>query len=131
YPSTTDKRNSMTIAMMAHDAYLLIRHLGWPKVNISAGSMGGMIALEFASTYPEVTESLNVNCGTAGPFRPSAHAVKEFAKQAFSSNLKKIRESNAKLMHSELFLNQKHPQYDNMTGLEFTCQDDSQNPYPV
>ncbi|KAA6390322.1 MAG: hypothetical protein EZS28_014153 [Streblomastix strix] len=25
YPSTTDKRNSMTIAMMAHDAYLLIR----------------------------------------------------------------------------------------------------------
>ncbi|KAA6372479.1 MAG: putative alpha/beta hydrolase [Streblomastix strix] len=129
-PSTSKSSKSQTIATMAHDAYLLIQHLGWQKVNISAGSMGGMIALEFASTYPEIMDSLTVSCGTAGPYKPSFKTFKSFAVQAFSKDQKKIREYNAKLMHSEQFLNEKHPEFDNMTGLEFTCQENPLNPYP-
>ncbi|KAA6387687.1 MAG: hypothetical protein EZS28_016789 [Streblomastix strix] len=98
-PSKAKKHKSQTIAMMAHDALLLTRHL-----NVAAASMGAMIALEFACSYTDITQSLIVMCGTAGPFSPSFGSLKKYSANALTHNPQKIRENRAKLMHSDKFL---------------------------
>ncbi|KAA6362974.1 MAG: hypothetical protein EZS28_041499 [Streblomastix strix] len=100
-PSQAKKFKGQTTAILAHDAHLLVKHLGWQKVNIASASMGSMIALEFASQFPDQTESMIIMCGTAGPYTPSF--------QTF---------------------NEKHHEYNDMTGLEFVTQSTENNPYP-
>jgi pimeloyl-ACP methyl ester carboxylesterase len=43
---------------MAKDAYSLIDYLGWKKVSLIGYSMGALIAMEFTSTFSEITESI-------------------------------------------------------------------------
>lgn len=62
-------------AQMAHDVIDLLDHCGWKdNVHLDGVSMGGMIALELASTWPERFSSLVLTSTTSGrqvpPVRP-------------------------------------------------------------
>jgi pimeloyl-ACP methyl ester carboxylesterase len=46
------------LADMAQDARELVKHVGLDRVHVAGQSMGGMIAQQFAISYPEVTLSL-------------------------------------------------------------------------
>ncbi|EGG16966.1 hypothetical protein DFA_07947 [Cavenderia fasciculata] len=57
-----------TSSDMATDAKELIDHLKWDKVHLVGVSMGGMIALEFASLFPQRLQSLSLCVTHAGGF---------------------------------------------------------------
>ena len=46
--------------MMANDTFVLMNHLQWSQAHIVGASMGGMIALELASMYPDHIASLSL-----------------------------------------------------------------------
>jgi pimeloyl-ACP methyl ester carboxylesterase len=47
-----------SIEIMASDVYGLLRQLGAGRVHIGGASMGGMVTLQFALSYPEIVRSL-------------------------------------------------------------------------
>lgn len=52
---------------MAEDAIEVFDHLGWDKnIHLNGCSMGGMIALELASTWPERFSSLTLTSTSSG-----------------------------------------------------------------
>lgn len=54
-------------SQMARDVIDLLDHFGWKdKVHIDGVSMGGMIALELATTWPERVASLVLTSTTSG-----------------------------------------------------------------
>lgn len=56
-----------TTSQLAQDVIDLLDHLGWKdKVHVDGVSMGGMIALELASTWPERVASLVLTSTTSG-----------------------------------------------------------------
>jgi 3-oxoadipate enol-lactonase len=67
-----------TMKMMAADAKGLLDAIGIAKANVFGVSMGGMIAQEFALTYPDVVLDLIVgcsNCGGTESVAPTAEAL--------------------------------------------------------
>jgi pimeloyl-ACP methyl ester carboxylesterase len=65
---------------MAQDTKALIDHLGWTKAHIVGVSMGGMISLEFAHTYPECVQSLSLFVTTRGRFFPNLKHIVPLSK---------------------------------------------------
>lgn len=62
-------------SQMAHDVIDLLDHFGWKKkVHLDGVSMGGMIALELASTWPERFASLVLTSSTSGRQIPPVSA---------------------------------------------------------
>ncbi|GAA1866747.1 alpha/beta fold hydrolase [Asanoa iriomotensis] len=61
---------------MAKDVYELVRGLGYDKVNIAGGDMGGMVAYTFAANHPEATAKLAL--WDAGPFGRSHATISAF-----------------------------------------------------
>ncbi|WP_179266454.1 alpha/beta fold hydrolase [Asanoa hainanensis] len=61
---------------MARDVYELVRGLGYDKVHIAGGDMGGMVAYTFAANHPEATAKLAL--WDAGPFGPSHATIASF-----------------------------------------------------
>jgi pimeloyl-ACP methyl ester carboxylesterase len=55
-----------TVRMMADDAAALLRALGIERAHLLGASMGGMIAQEFALSYPEMLNGLVLCCTTTG-----------------------------------------------------------------
>lgn len=55
-----------TMAQYARDAADLLDHVGWPTCIVVGISFGGMVAQEFAVTYPERVEKLVLLCTSAG-----------------------------------------------------------------
>lgn len=55
-----------TMAQYARDAADLLDHVGWDTCIVVGISFGGMVAQEFAVTYPERVESLVLLCTAAG-----------------------------------------------------------------
>jgi 3-oxoadipate enol-lactonase len=55
-----------TMKMMAADAKGLLDAIGIDKANVFGVSMGGMIAQEFALTYPDAVFNLIIGCSTCG-----------------------------------------------------------------
>ena len=55
-----------TMAEWAADGAALLDHVGWPTANVFGISFGGMVALEFAVTWPQRVERLAVACTSAG-----------------------------------------------------------------
>jgi 3-oxoadipate enol-lactonase len=63
----TDKPEApYTMKMMAADAKGLLDTLGIDKANVFGVSMGGMIAQEFALTYPDKVFNLIIGCSNCG-----------------------------------------------------------------
>ncbi|GIF62579.1 hypothetical protein Ais01nite_06140 [Asanoa ishikariensis] len=61
---------------MAKDVYELVRALGYDKVNIAGGDMGGMVAYTFAANHPSATAKLAL--WDSGPFGPSHATIQAF-----------------------------------------------------
>lgn len=55
-----------TMAQYARDAADLLDHVGWPTCIVVGISFGGMVAQEFAVSYPERVEKLVLLCTGAG-----------------------------------------------------------------
>lgn len=55
-----------TMAQYARDAADLLDHVGWDKCIVVGISFGGMVAQEFAVTYPERVEKFVLLCTSAG-----------------------------------------------------------------
>ena len=61
-----------TIELFADDLAELLDHVGWSSALVAGASMGGMVALAFASIYPKRTAAL----GLTTPPRGMADAAK-------------------------------------------------------
>jgi 3-oxoadipate enol-lactonase len=55
-----------TMAAYAADAGALLDHVGWPSARLFGVSFGGMVAQEFAVTWPERVERLALLCTSPG-----------------------------------------------------------------
>ena len=69
---TTIPDGPYSMAGYAADASALLDALGWDTCMVIGTSFGGMVAQEFAVTYPERVEKLVLNCtSSGGPGKPS------------------------------------------------------------
>ena len=55
-----------SMAGYAQDAAALLDAVGWDRCMVMGTSFGGMVALEFAVTFPERVEKLVLNCTSSG-----------------------------------------------------------------
>lgn len=58
---------------MAKDIYKLVRGLGYDRVNIAGGDMGGVVTYSFAANYPQATN--RVAMWEGGPFTPALAGI--------------------------------------------------------
>lgn len=63
---TTVTESVPTMADYAADAAALLDHVGWSTASVFGISFGGMVAQEFAVTWPERVERLALLCTSAG-----------------------------------------------------------------
>lgn len=64
-------------SQMAQDLIDLLDHVGWKdKIHVNGVSMGGMIGLELASTWPERIQSLILTSTTSGRQIPPVSLMK-------------------------------------------------------
>ncbi|KAJ2829566.1 hypothetical protein IWW50_000784 [Coemansia erecta] len=77
---------SCTTTALAQDLRNLLNALGWPRANIIGASMGGMIALEFASSYPEKVKTLTLAVTNAGLSIPPWKGIMDTLAANFTSD---------------------------------------------
>ncbi|KAJ1863776.1 hypothetical protein LPJ73_000437 [Coemansia sp. RSA 2703] len=77
---------SYTSSSMATDTKRLIDALGWHKVNVIGASMGGMVALTFACTYPETILTLTLVAAHAGMTIPPIRGTLRSLSASFISD---------------------------------------------
>ena len=68
-----------TMADYAQDAASLLDHVGWQTTNVIGLSFGGMVAQEFAVTFPERVERLVLMCTSAGGIAGSSYPLHQLA----------------------------------------------------
>ena len=68
-----------TMAQYAADAAALLDHVGWKKCVVIGLSFGGMVAQEFAVTFPERVERLALLCTSAGGTAGSSFPLHELS----------------------------------------------------
>ncbi|KAI7887700.1 Alpha/Beta hydrolase protein [Mucor mucedo] len=84
-----------TTSQMAQDVIDLLDHFGWKdKVHLDGVSMGGMIALELASTWPERIASLVLTSTTSGRQVPPWKAISTLSRLMF------VRDPKLKVGHA-------------------------------
>jgi len=66
-----------TMANYAADGAALLDHLGWPTTRIAGISFGGMVAQEFAVTWPERVERLALLCTSPGGPDTSSYPLEQ------------------------------------------------------
>ncbi|KAJ1722030.1 hypothetical protein LPJ61_005974 [Coemansia biformis] len=66
---------SLTTSELAADLKKLMQALGWEKASIVGASMGGMVALEFASQYPQMVRTLTLAVTNAGLTLPPLRGI--------------------------------------------------------
>ena len=71
-----------TMADYAADAAALLDHVGWPSVRVFGISFGGMVAQEFAVTWPERVERLALLCTSPGGAGGSSYPLHKLDKLA-------------------------------------------------
>ncbi len=90
---------AFTMAQYARDVAALLDHLGWPSASVVGLSFGGMVAQEFAVTWPERVERLALLCTSSGGGGGSSYPLHELfelapeEKFALSSRLSDTRSS--------------------------------------
>ena len=68
-----------TMADYAIDAAALLDHVGWQTTNIIGLSFGGMVAQEFAVTFPDRVDRLVLMCTSAGGIAGSSYPLHQLA----------------------------------------------------
>ena len=68
-----------TMAQYAADGHALMRHVGWERCTVIGISFGGMVAQEFAVTWPDAVERLVLLCTSAGGDAGSSYPLHELA----------------------------------------------------
>ena len=68
-----------SMADYAHDAAALLDHVGWQTTNIVGLSFGGMVAQEFAVTFPDRVDRLVLMCTSAGGTAGSSYPLHQLA----------------------------------------------------
>ena len=68
-----------TMAQYAADAAALLDHVGWKTCAVIGISFGGMVAQEFAVTFPERVERLALLCTSAGGVAGSSYPLHELS----------------------------------------------------
>ena len=68
-----------TMAQYAEDGAALLRHIGWNSCIVIGISFGGMVAQEFAVTYPDMTDKLVLLCTSAGGAAGSSYPLHELS----------------------------------------------------
>jgi pimeloyl-ACP methyl ester carboxylesterase len=68
-----------TMAQYAKDAAALLDHVGWNKCVVIGLSFGGMVAQEFAVTFPTRVERLALLCTSAGGSAGSSYPLHELS----------------------------------------------------
>ena len=68
-----------TMAQYAADAAALLDHVGWKTCVVIGLSFGGMVAQEFAVTFPERVERLALLCTSAGGVAGSSYPLHELS----------------------------------------------------
>jgi pimeloyl-ACP methyl ester carboxylesterase len=66
-----------TMAQYAHDGAALLDHVGWDTCAVVGISFGGMVAQEFAASYPQRVEKLVLLCTSAGGDAGSSYPLHE------------------------------------------------------
>jgi pimeloyl-ACP methyl ester carboxylesterase len=72
-------RDTPTMADYAADGAALLDHLGWPTALVFGISFGGMVAQEFAVTWPARVERLALLCTSAGGSGGSSYPLHALA----------------------------------------------------
>jgi pimeloyl-ACP methyl ester carboxylesterase len=65
------------MAQYARDGAALLDHVGWERCAVVGISFGGMVAQEFAATWPDRVEKLVVMCTSAGGDAGSSYPLHE------------------------------------------------------
>ena len=68
-----------TMQQYAHDGAALLDHVGWDTCAVVGISFGGMVAQEFAVTFPQRVERLVLMCTSAGGDAGSSYPLHELA----------------------------------------------------
>jgi hypothetical protein len=76
---TSVPNESYTMANLAADAAALLDHVGWGTCAVVGISFGGMVAQEFAVTWPARVERLVLLCTSAGGDAGSSYPLHELA----------------------------------------------------
>jgi len=69
-----------TMADYANDAAALLEHVGWQTTNVIGLSFGGMVAQEFAVTFPDRIQRLVLMCTSAGGIAGSSYPLHQLAR---------------------------------------------------
>jgi pimeloyl-ACP methyl ester carboxylesterase len=78
--STSVPDGSWSMADYADDAAALLDHVGWSSCRVIGVSFGGMVAQEFAVTWPERVERLALLCTSPGGRGGASYPLHELAK---------------------------------------------------
>ena len=76
---TSVPKGPYTMADYANDAAALLDHVGWQTSNIIGLSFGGMVAQEFAVTFPDRIQRLVLMCTSAGGIAGSSYPLHQLA----------------------------------------------------
>ena len=71
-----------SMAGYADDGRALLAHVGWDTCTVVGMSFGGMVAQEFAVTFPQAVEKLVLLCTSAGGAAGSSYPLHELASLA-------------------------------------------------
>ena len=79
------------MADYANDAATLLDHVGWQTTNIIGLSFGGMVAQEFAVTFPDRVDRLVLMCTSAGGIAGSSYPLHQLAQLPTTERNKALR----------------------------------------
>lgn len=81
-----------TMAQYAHDGAALLDHVGWDTCAVVGISFGGMVAQEFAVTYPQRVERLVLMCTSAGGDAGSSYPLHELGSLEANERAQRVSE---------------------------------------
>jgi 3-oxoadipate enol-lactonase len=89
---TSIPQGPYTMAQYAQDGAALLDHVGWDRCAVVGISFGGMVAQEFAVTWPERVEKLVLMCTSAGGDAGSSYPLHELGNLPTNERAQKITE---------------------------------------
>ena len=81
-----------TMQQYAQDGAVLLDHVGWETCAVFGISFGGMVAQEFAVTYPQRVERLVLMCTSAGGNAGSSYPLHELGSLSPDERARKVTE---------------------------------------
>ncbi|KAJ1929299.1 hypothetical protein EC988_010115, partial [Linderina pennispora] len=113
---------NITTTLLATDLKKLLETLGWEKgVNIVGVSMGGMVALEFASNYPQMVNTLTLAVTNAGLSVPPLRGIIDSVRANFISNPLERFEVICGTLYPESYLKSPAPEDTNCKTMMDLC----------